>query len=133
MIYSVYDYQKRAFDYYEGVGRAPASGWMRKKAPGAAPIPESLCAQLPPGAVPVGSGPAPRGIIATHGAHLAGVSGALERTPGEALQGVLVDGLLAGAYLAWRASKGPLKRSDYLLAGGYVAAMGAVRVATVKA
>ncbi len=85
VIYSVYDYDRRVFNYYQGVGDVPASGWMRRATPGT-PIPERLCPHLPAGAVRIGTGAAPRGIIATTPTALSGLGGV---------------GLLAGAGPTW--------------------------------
>ncbi len=74
VIYSVYDYDRRLFNYYQGIGDVPASGWMRRASPGT-PIPERLCPHLPAGAVRIGDGAAPRGIIATTPVALSGLGG----------------------------------------------------------
>ena len=67
MIYSVYDYDKRNFRYYDGLGAAPATGFFRRAR--TAPIqgsfsPEAFAVMLPADARPVGEGPLPKGFIA---------------------------------------------------------------------
>lgn len=112
VVYSVYDYNKRAYDYYEGMGNVPASGWMRR-ATSRLRAPESLCEKLPADAMPIGSGKTPRGIIATTDRALAGLSGG-SITGGGAGIGALVErkpaavaGVvgLAAALALWWASK----------------------------
>jgi hypothetical protein len=65
MIFSVYNYDNRRYDYYEGQGICPPHGWFRKASPGQMKQPEEIAAALPEGATLVGHGPLPRGIIAT--------------------------------------------------------------------
>jgi len=67
LIYSVYDYDKRRFRYYDGLGAAPATGFFRRAR--VAPIqgafaPEAFAVMLPPDAKPIGEGPLPKGFIA---------------------------------------------------------------------
>lgn len=67
MIYSVYDYDKRRFRYYDGLGAAPATGFFRRAR--TAPIqgafaPEAFAVMLPVDARPIGEGPTPKGFIA---------------------------------------------------------------------
>jgi hypothetical protein len=74
-VYSVYDYNTGLYDYYEGgVGSIPATGRYRKPTSqsrfGASP--EALAAPLPAMAKKIGSGDAPRGIIASRGGALFG-------------------------------------------------------------
>lgn len=73
MIYSVFDYYKKAYDYFEAPGTPPATGKFR--APGGKTNkPECLAVKLPFGAVHVGVGALPRGCVAATDAGL----GALE-------------------------------------------------------
>lgn len=70
-LYSVFDYHRGVYDYYEAPVRGiPATGRFRKPKSqerfGIAP--EAIAAQLPRGARKVGEGPAPRGMIADNGA-----------------------------------------------------------------
>ncbi len=69
-IFSVYDYHRGVYDYYEAPSKPiPATGKYRapsKKTPlGAAP--ESFAAALPSGSKKIGSGPNARGMIASTG------------------------------------------------------------------
>jgi hypothetical protein len=96
VIYSVWSYPKKEYSYYEGgspsgthAGAPPAP--MTRGEIGA--VPEAATWRLPMGARRVGSGPMPRGRIAT-------ISGVALGDIGE-LAGV---GIWIGvAYLAWRA------------------------------
>lgn len=67
MIFSVYDYDRGRYRYYEGLAGTPATGFFRKAR--RAPIqglfvPEAFAVQLPPDARPVGEGPTPKGYVA---------------------------------------------------------------------
>lgn len=67
-VYSVYDYHRGMYDYYEGTaGSIPATGRHRKPSSksnfGAAP--EAIAAPLPSTAQKVGEGDIPKGIIAS--------------------------------------------------------------------
>lgn len=96
MIYSVYDYTRRAYDYYEGDGPSGTHA-------GAPPIrshaqlgatPDQASWVVPPGAKKIGSGELPRGRVAVRaGAAL-----------GDALDVPLPKLVTVGvlAYLAWR-------------------------------
>jgi len=66
MIYSVYDYVQQRYTYYEAPGAVPPHGWFRRPTPGTYMQPEELAASLPEGAVPIGSGLLPKGVIATN-------------------------------------------------------------------
>jgi hypothetical protein len=100
MRYSVYDYRKGTYDYYDGMGDAPATG--RFRSPVGAPItPESIAARVPPGATRAGSGDVPLGTIATTDAMV----GALEsegRLPFPWM--TFLAGILVGRWLARRIS-----------------------------
>jgi len=64
-IFSVYNYRRGQFDYYDApLASLPSSGHFRTPR---ASHPESVAALLPDGASRVGSGVAPKGIIATLG------------------------------------------------------------------
>lgn len=104
--YSVYDYNRRCYDYYQALGEVPASGWMRAPT-SSVEAPERLCARLPSNAVPVGSGKQAKGLIAVSsmpdGGFLSGL-GALADSPGKLA--VVVGGLAAAAVVwAWRRDK----------------------------
>lgn len=99
MIYSVYDYTRRAYDYYEGAGpkgtHAGAPPIRSHVALGATP--EQAAWVVPPGAKRVGSGELPRGRIATLASSALG--DVIEGSTGKAITiGVI-------AYLAWRLSR----------------------------
>lgn len=64
-VFSVYDYPRGRFDYYEApLASLPASGHFRSPR-GAHP--ESVAARLPGNATPIGSGQQAHGVIATLG------------------------------------------------------------------
>lgn len=93
MRYSVYDYTRRAYDYYD----APGPGGTHADSPPAlAPLgsvgasPERASWRLPPSARHVGQGELPQGRIAS-------LSGA-DLTDGP----VRLLAYVAAAYLAWR-------------------------------
>lgn len=73
MIYSVFSYDRREYDYFE----APGPGGIHAGAPprplitGVSSTPEGATWKLPVGAKKVGSGPLPRGSIASSGSPLA--------------------------------------------------------------
>ena len=75
MVYSVYDYLARQYDYYQGPAATPSSGWFRKPT-GDQNIPERLAARLPPSAKKVGSGQQARGLIATREPGMGAIQGA---------------------------------------------------------
>lgn len=67
MIYSVYDYDKAKYRYFEGLGGTPATGFFRKARMSpiqGAHVPESFAVQLPAGVKPIGEGPLPKGYVA---------------------------------------------------------------------
>ncbi len=96
MIYSVYNYDTHAYDYYEGSGAGGThvgSPKLRKPKSELGASPEQAAWVLPPGARKVGAGPLPRGSIAS----LSGVEGA------SGSSGLLQYGLYAAiAYAVWR-------------------------------
>ena len=106
MKYSVYNYKSRRYDYFEGMGDVPASGWMRRGAPGPK-IVEALAQRLPEGAQHIGSGAQPIGIIAVTQAQLAGLgSTAQDSSPTSALAWVGLAVLIGGAiYLGRKSAK----------------------------
>lgn len=74
MIFSVYDYDKGRYRYYEGVGGSPATGFFRKARQPALNggfVPESFAVALPAGSRLVGEGAMPKGYIAEDPAQLA--------------------------------------------------------------
>jgi hypothetical protein len=96
MIYSVYNHDRKVFDYYEGMG----PGGTHAGAPpsplfggGIGVAPEVAAWKVPPGARKVGSGELPRGRVASFGT-VGGLGDILDST-----SPVL---LLVAGYLAWR-------------------------------
>ena len=97
VIYSVYSYDRREYDYYDatGPGGTHASAPPRPPAQFAAgATPEAATWRLPFGAKKVGHGPMPKGRIASTGLHLGGLGDL-----GEISRYAVVVGI---AYLAWR-------------------------------
>lgn len=98
MIFSVYDYDRGRYRYYESLAGTPATGFFRKarRVPiQGAHVPESFAVELPAGARPVGEGPMPKGYIAEDPRGLASPP-----VPGEA------PPVAAGARLSWWAVAG---------------------------
>lgn len=101
MIYSVYDYDTKLYRYFE----AARSGGTHADAPprplaGGSPkgvAPESATWRLPFGARPVGTGPFPRGSVASTASPLSGFDDL--STP------FRVGAVLGLAYLAWKVIK----------------------------
>ncbi len=91
--YSVYDFNRKTYDYYTGPGpggtHAGSPHMWSSNALGSTP--EQASWKLPAGAVKVGSGPMPKGRIATSGVDL-----------GSAVPLLAVAVL---AYVAWRNSR----------------------------
>lgn len=72
MIFSVYDYKRGLYDYYEVQADTPPTAWFRRPVDAVNGNPngvffstEALAVRLPPGAQPRGNGPDARGVIAT--------------------------------------------------------------------
>lgn len=110
MIFSVYDYDRGRYRYYEGLAGTPATGFFRKAR--RAPIqglfvPESFAVQLPHDARPVGEGLTPKGYVAEDPRGLAAPP-----VPGEVLppgapsrfSWLTVAGIALAAFLAGRAA-----------------------------
>jgi hypothetical protein len=100
-LFSVYDYNRGLYDYYEAsTGALPATGRYRKPLSGGVTpngiSPEAIAAKLPGSAKKVGSGAAPKGIIAARG-----LSGFGEPTSGAQMGTLAVFGIgvLVGFYL----------------------------------
>jgi hypothetical protein len=98
VIYSVYSYDRREYDYYD----APGPGGTHASAPPKAPArhatgatPEGATWHLPFGAKKVGKGALPKGRIATTGVHLGGLGDLGIDMP----RAVVIAGI---AVLAWR-------------------------------
>ena len=97
MIWSVWNYARQEYDYYQGGSRtgthagAPPAPPLRHKI-GATP--ESASWRMPLGARKIGSGPMPKGRIASTGVSL-GMGDAVSEIP----RAAIVVGLV---YLAWR-------------------------------
>ena len=69
MIYSVWDYRRQVYDYFEGPGEVAAVG--RFRAPGGdRTMPEALAVRVPSGARAAGSGDRMRGVAATTSAQV---------------------------------------------------------------
>lgn len=106
MIYSVYNYDDRLWDYYEGTGSFPATGFFRKPAQNDAP--EHLLVPLPANASPVGSGPRPKGVIAhasgEHGVALSGLGSTDDGQPSSKQAWLGLAVLVAGAFWLGRQS-----------------------------
>lgn len=67
MIFSVFDYDRGQYRYFEALAGTPATGFFRKArhAPiNGGIVPEAFAVQLPANARPIGEGPMPRGYIA---------------------------------------------------------------------
>lgn len=100
MRYSVYNYDTRQYDYYEGSGPSgthagsPPKTFM-KSALGATP--EQAAWKLPPNAVKVGSGAMPEGRIASRASALSGLGSIDVGTGGK------IALALGIAYVAWKA------------------------------
>lgn len=98
-VFSVYNYDTRSYDYFEGRGPGGTHAGSPPVSSGRSALgatPEQAAWRVPPGAVKIGSGPLPRGRIATRGGGIA-LSGMGEG----ARWGVLALGLL----VAWRISR----------------------------
>lgn len=95
MFYSVYDYKRGTYDYFEAPGVPPATGAFRSPR-GSTNTPECLAVLLPAGATPRGSGDLPKGTIA------AGAGSALAALGfgGDEVEGVLKYAAVAVA-AAW--------------------------------
>lgn len=109
MIFSVYDYDRGRYRYFEGLGGTPATGFFRKarRAPiKGAFVPESFAVQLPAGARQIGEGPLPKGYIAEDpiGLAAAPVPGDAPSSPKSPAWWMLALVGLA-AFLAGRASR----------------------------
>lgn len=67
MIFSVYDYDKKRFRYYDALAGTPATGFFRKARTSSIKgsfVPESFAVLLPADAKPIGEGSMPKGYIA---------------------------------------------------------------------
>jgi len=69
VIYSVWDYRRQVYDYYEGPGEVPAVGRFRMPV-GDRTMPEALAVRVPSEARLVGSGDRLRGVAATTNAQV---------------------------------------------------------------
>lgn len=101
MIFSVYDYDRGRYRYFESLAGTPATGFFRKarRAPiGGSFVPEAFAVELPSGARPVGEGLTPRGYIAEDPRGLASPP-----VPGEGIPGVTGNG---GLRFSWWAVAG---------------------------
>lgn len=117
--FSVYDYARKTYRYYEGLaGAVPATGGFRKRRPAARGAPEGIAAQVPSGARQVGEGKRARGTIATLGEGAASFgSVSLFATAGGLFAqpwvkpALVVGSGSAAAYVAWRWWRGRKRRS----------------------
>lgn len=104
MIFSVYDYDRGRYRYYEGLAGTPATGFFRKARYAALNggfVPEAFAVQLPADARPVGEGLTPKGYIAEDPRGLAsapvpGEAPASARSSWWTLAGVAVVAFLVG-------------------------------------
>jgi hypothetical protein len=99
-LFSVYDYPRGVYDYYEAsTGALPATGSYRKPLSGGVTqngiTPEAIAAPLPGAAKKIGTGIAPKGIIAAKG--VGGFSGGNGAPVGPVV--VFAFGVLAGFYV----------------------------------
>lgn len=100
MIYSVYDYNRHAYDYYEGDGprgthaTAPPTPLVQSDIGATV---DQAAWKVPPGSKKIGSGELPRGRIAAMGG-IGDIS-----IGGKSLSTLAVYGALA--YVAWRSFK----------------------------
>ncbi len=111
MIYSVYDYDKGRYRYFEGLAGTPATGFFRRaRMPPikGSHVPESFAVALPSDARLVGEGPLPRGYIAEDPSGLAalpipgegqGAGSSSRAVPLWAVVGIAVVAFLAGRSL----------------------------------
>jgi hypothetical protein len=114
VIFSVYDYDRGRYRYFEGLAGTPATGFFRKarRAPiKGAFVPEAFAVQLPPDARPVGEGTTPKGYVAEDPRGLAAApvpgevvnpGGSSGRVPWWAVVGVAVVAFFAGRAAAAR-------------------------------
>lgn len=98
-VFSIYDYRRGVYDYYKApLADVPASGFYRKAS---GRIAENMAASLPSGAVHLGEGDTPKGIIASSESK----EGSLGRTIFRvAFVAALVGGSIYGVhkYREWR-------------------------------
>jgi len=111
VIFSVYDYDRGRYRYFEGIGGTPATGFFRKARQEpiqGAFVPEAFAVQIPAGAKQIGEGPIPKGYIAEDPQGLASTP-----VPGEGGQGgvsaktpwLLIALVGVAAFAAGRASR----------------------------
>lgn len=101
MIYSVYDYDRKVYDYYQGSGPKGTHATSPPKTYGKSALgatPEQAAWKLPADAVKVGTGAMPKGRIASSSAGM-GLGGVDLET------GAKLAAALGIAYLAWKAAK----------------------------
>lgn len=107
MIFSVFDYKRNLYDYYEVQADTPPTAWFRRPADEVNGNPngvffstEALAVRLPAGAEQRGSGPDARGVIATtnNGVGAADPAGERPASRSGLLLGFVI-GLLASAFL----------------------------------
>lgn len=109
MIYSVYDYDKGRYRYFEGLAGTPATGFFRKARMSpikGSHVPESFAVALPADARLVGEGLMPKGYVAEDPSGLAALPVPGESSaPGASSRAVplwAVVGIAVVAFLAGR-------------------------------
>ena len=109
MIFSVYDYDRGRYRYFEGIGGTPATGFFRKatQAPTkGGHVPEAFAVPLPAGVKLVGEGPMPKGYIAQDPSGLSAAPIPGEAGPAPARTPWWMLALVAAAaFVAGRASR----------------------------
>lgn len=109
MIFSVYDYDKKRFAYYEAMAGTPATGFFRKARTASVKgsfVPESFAVLLPADAKPIGEGPMPKGYIAEDPRGLSSL--AVPGDPGTSSKGLpawMVLAVAVAAYVIGRSSR----------------------------
>ena len=101
MVYSVYDYDRKVYDYYQGSGPKGTHASSPPKTYGKSALgatPEQAAWKLPPDAVKVGTGMMPKGRIASS-------SSGLGLGEYDLATGAKLAAALGIAYLAWKAAK----------------------------
>lgn len=107
MIFSVFDYKNKVFQYYEVKADTPPTAWFRRPIDDVKPDPnnvfsrtEVLAVRLPKNAVLMGTGPDARGVVATTQSNIGSSdpSGAsITKTNPYAVAGALVVGWFLGS------------------------------------
>lgn len=109
MIFSVFDYKRNAYDYYEVQSDSPPTAWFRRPADAVNGNPdgvffstEALAVRLPSGATKIGTGSDARGVVATTEAGVGASDPAGTRVADESSP---PRGLLLGVLIGWVAAQ----------------------------